>query len=36
MLEACLTSKAQGHQQLATPHLNVKYQPPRESQRAQA
>src|SRR5579885_2231643 len=31
-LEACLTSKVQNHQRLETPHLNVRYQAPRESQ----
>lgn len=36
MLEACLTSKAQDHRRLETPHLKVAYQAPRESQRAQA
>lgn len=32
MLESCLTSKAQGHARLETPHLAVAYKPPRESQ----
>ncbi len=32
MLESCLTSKIEAHKRLETPHLNVKYQPPRESQ----
>ncbi len=32
MLESCLTSRAQGHRRLETPHLNVAYRPPRESQ----
>ncbi|MFO0891333.1 MAG: hypothetical protein U0790_19585 [Isosphaeraceae bacterium] len=31
ILEACLDSKQQGHRLLATPHLAVSYQPPRES-----
>ena len=34
MLESCLTSRLQGHQRLVTPHLNVSYQPPSDSQRA--
>lgn len=34
-LESCLTSKIQGHIKLDTPHLNVKYQAPKESQHAQ-
>lgn len=34
ILEACLTSKAQLHQRLQTPHLAVSYQPPAESQYA--
>lgn len=36
VLEACLTSRVQGHQRLETPHLAVRYQPPRRSQHAQA
>jgi len=32
VLEACLTSRANGHQRVETPHLAVKYQPPTESQ----
>jgi hypothetical protein len=32
ILEACLDSKVRGHAELATPHLDVKYQAPRESQ----
>jgi len=32
ILEACLTSKAQGHQRLETPHLEVVYRAPAESQ----
>jgi hypothetical protein len=31
VLEACLTSKAQNHQKLATPHLSVSYHPPAQS-----
>lgn len=31
-LEACLTSKVQGHAPLQTPHLSVRYQPPVQSQ----
>lgn len=34
-LESCLTSKIQGHIKLDTPHLNVKYLAPKESQHAQ-
>ena len=30
-LESCLTSRVEGHQLLATPHLNVAYQAPAES-----
>ena len=30
-LESCLTSKAEGHKRLATPHLRVEYQAPAES-----
>jgi hypothetical protein len=36
MLESCLTSKLQDHLRLETPHLNVAYQAPRQSQFAQA
>jgi hypothetical protein len=32
MLESCLTSKVQEHKRLETPHLNVRYAAPRESQ----
>ena len=32
ILESCLTSRAQRHQRLETPHLNVRYQAPHESQ----
>jgi hypothetical protein len=32
MLESCLTSKAQSHARLETPHLSVSYKPPKESQ----
>jgi len=32
MLESCLDSRAQGHVRLDTPHLNVAYRPPTESQ----
>ncbi len=32
MLESCLTSKINGHARLETPHLNVVYRAPRESQ----
>ena len=32
ILESCLTSRIQGHQRLATPHLDVRYRPPRQSQ----
>jgi hypothetical protein len=31
VLEACLTSKVQNHQPLATPHLTVSYRPPAKS-----
>lgn len=33
-LESCLTSRHQEHIRLETPHLNVEYQPPTESQHA--
>jgi hypothetical protein len=32
MLEACLDSRLKGHQKIETPHLDVVYQAPRESQ----
>jgi hypothetical protein len=32
ILESCLTSRIQGHKRLETPHLNVRYSAPRESQ----
>jgi hypothetical protein len=32
MLEACLTSRKQGHRRLETPHLAISYQPPAESE----
>ncbi len=32
MLEACLDSRLKGHQRLETPHLDVVYQAPKESQ----
>jgi len=32
ILESCLTSRNQGHKQMETPHLNVRYSAPRESQ----
>ena len=32
MLEACRTSKVEGNRRLETPHLNVRYQPPKTSQ----
>ena len=35
ILESCLTSKIQGHVRLETPHLNVTYRAPAESQHAQ-
>ncbi len=34
ILESCLTSKIQGHVRLETPHLNVTYRAPAESQHA--
>jgi hypothetical protein len=34
MLESCLTSRIQDHRRLETPHLNVRYQPPRQPQHA--
>lgn len=36
MLEACLTSRAQGNKRLETPHLAVSYTPPVESQYCRA
>jgi hypothetical protein len=36
MLESCLTSKVEDHRKLETPHLAVRYQAPRTSQRARA
>lgn len=33
-LESCLTSRLQGHTRLETPHLNVEYRAPAESQHA--
>jgi len=36
MLESCLTSKIKGQARMETPHLEVKYQAPRESQFARA
>jgi hypothetical protein len=36
MLESCLTSKIQGGQRLVTPHLNVRYQAPKQSQHARS
>jgi hypothetical protein len=32
ILEACLTSRARLNQRLETPHLDVRYQPPTQSQ----
>ncbi|MFC1526081.1 hypothetical protein ACFL6X_04635 [Candidatus Latescibacterota bacterium] len=34
ILESCLTSKVEGHQRLETPHLQVEYRAPAESQHA--
>jgi len=34
MMEACLTSRAEGHRRLETPHLDVCYQPPEKSHHA--
>ena len=34
VLESCLTSRLQGQKRLETPHLNVRYRAPRESQHA--
>jgi hypothetical protein len=36
MLESCLTSKIQGGERLVTPHLNVRYQAPKQSQHARS
>jgi hypothetical protein len=36
MLESCLTSRAQGAQRLLTPHLDVRYQAPRQSNHARS
>jgi len=36
ILESCLTSRIQGHKRLETPHLNVRYQAPRDSQHCRA
>lgn len=36
VLEACLTSRIEGHRRIETPHLAVRYQPPRRSQHARA
>jgi hypothetical protein len=36
ILEACLTSRLQGHARLETPQLRVGYQPPQSSQHARA
>src|SRR5437867_4752731 len=36
MLESCLTSKIDGHRRLETPHLDVKYHAPKESQHSRA
>jgi hypothetical protein len=36
ILESCLTSKLEGQKRLETPHLAVKYRPPREPQHARA
>ena len=36
MLESCLTSKLQDQKRLETPHLDVRYQAPREPQHARA
>jgi hypothetical protein len=34
VVESCLTSRLQGQKRLETPHLNVRYQAPRQSQHA--
>lgn len=36
VLEACLTSRIEDHRRIETPHLAVRYQPPRRSQHARA
>jgi hypothetical protein len=36
ILESCLTSRVQGHKRVETPHLNVRYQAPRQSQYCRA
>ena len=36
ILESCLTSKIDGHRRLETPHLDVKYRAPKESQHSRA
>ena len=36
MLENCLTSRVREHARIETPHLDVRYQAPRESQHARA
>jgi hypothetical protein len=36
ILESCLTSKMQGGQTLRTPHLNVRYRAPKQSQHARS
>jgi hypothetical protein len=36
ILESCLDSRSQEHRRLETPHLNVRYQPPRQSLFGQA
>jgi hypothetical protein len=36
ILESCLTSRAQGHERLGTPHLDLRYPPPAEPQHARA
>jgi hypothetical protein len=36
ILEACLDSRVQSYQRLETPHLNVRYQPPAQSQHMRA
>jgi len=36
ILESCLTSRVQNHQRLETPHVNIRYQAPRQSQHCRA
>jgi hypothetical protein len=36
LLESCLTSRLQGQTRLATPHLNVRYRAPQQSQHARS